>query len=451
MPSHHVIRRYVLLCFLFSLRGVWAQYEPVLVALGTPDSIQVTGYSDEPPLGVAILRADWLAVDGPAPSFTFISLGQQAELPPVALIELLVAGVDQYLDQRLEFTRNGVEHTMPVDGLAGGVDRLLAMASMHFGTPVVALSEATRRQLQRVCSIDWSQANFGVDGGDDQEKYMAIFYYVRAQRNELERNLRNDLSPLVGLRIQLGEPAPGTGAPGQPLQVPTVCTTVFDDENYLCALDLRLDSTMAVPDVHLTDDLLSDIALQAGRMEASAEQPRLRKRDRWLKTELDAINQRLDRIDQRKELWALRDRMDDLEGRVDDLSLHVDQLDRGGDEARQAENPVAGLSALTGKNLSVHFTLGSATLGAEEAALLNEVIRAMAQAPTGRVLLTGHADSSGDPARNLALSEQRAKSVRNYLLGHGISGERVLLNYTGSRYSTGAGAAERRVSLDWIR
>ena len=60
-------------------------------------------------------------------------------------------------------------------------------------------------------------------------------------------------------------------------------------------------------------------------------------------------------------------------------------------------------------------------------------------------------ERSGDPDRNLALSEQRAKAVRQYLLAHGISGERVLLNYTGSRYSTGAGAADRRVSLDWIR
>ena len=450
MPIHHVIRGVFICCLVYSSGEVSAQADPLLVPQGTPDTIDITGYARTPGTGEAVFRAEWIAVDGPRPRFSFTPLAFHADLQQVDLTDLLVAGVDQYLDQRIVFTRNGVQAALPMGQLAAGVDRVIALASNYAGVPVVSLSEATRKQLQRLCTIDWSQASFGVDGGEDQEKYMAIYYYVRAQRNELERNLRTDLSPLLGVWIRLEQPT-GSGTANRPTVVPTVCASVYDDDNYLCALDLRMDSSMAVTDVHLTDELLSNIALQAGRMDAPVQQPRLGKRDRWLKSELDAINQRLDRIDQRKELWALRDRMDEMEGRLGELSGKVEELGRGRTGNDQLENPVAGLSALTGKNLSVPFASGSAALGAGQMALLDEVVMAMDQAPTGRVLLTGHADRSGDPDRNLALSEQRAKAVRQYLLAHGISGERVLLNYTGSRYSTGAGAADRRVSLDWIR
>jgi outer membrane protein OmpA-like peptidoglycan-associated protein len=112
---------------------------------------------------------------------------------------------------------------------------------------------------------------------------------------------------------------------------------------------------------------------------------------------------------------------------------------------------VAGLSALTGKDLEVRFAIGSSELGAEARALLLEVVRAMAQAPGDRLLVTGRADASGDAAANLVLSERRAKAVRDFLISHGIGGERVLLNYYGSTRSTTVGVGERRVDLEWLR
>lgn len=143
--------------------------------------------------------------------------------------------------------------------------------------------------------------------------------------------------------------------------------------------------------------------------------------------------------------------MDDIEGRLDDVSLQVDELNRERDSSASTENPVASLSALTGKNVRVHFPMGSSALDANAQGLLNEVAASMRQVPQGRLLVTGYADPSGSPALNLALSEQRAKAVRNYLLQRGVGGDRILLNYFGASQSTGAGAAERRVELEWIR
>ena len=37
--------------------------------------------------------------------------------------------------------------------------------------------------------------------------------------------------------------------------------------------------------------------------------------------------------------------------------------------------------------------------------------------------IQGHTDSKGDDARNKRLSQQRAESVRSYLIGKGIAAE----------------------------
>lgn len=443
MSLHLLHRGGFFLAFLLSCGFTHAQSALSFLASGGPDSVVVVAFAGDPGQGAPVLGAAWDGIDGAAPQFRWTSREGDAQAD---LADLIVAGIDQYLDQRVHFTKNGVVTDLPVARLAAGMDRMIALAAARAGAAGTSLSEATRKQLARVCSIDWSKATFGVDGGDDQEKYLAIFYYVRTQRQELERNLRADLSPLQGIHVPAG-PVAATGPAGGQVQAPTVCATVFDDDNYLCALDLRVDSTFNLPDARLTDSMLSAIARKAERPEQPAQELKMRKRDRWLKAELDAINQRLDQVDQRKELWALRDRMDDIEGRLDDLSLHVDELDRDRRVPGGSENPLAGLSRLTGRNLAVAFEPGSSELGPLQQQLLSEVVDAMARDAAGRVLLTGQADTTGDPARNMALSERRAKAVRNFLLARGIGPDRVLLNYSGS----GAGGAERRVVLEWLR
>jgi len=56
---------------------------------------------------------------------------------------------------------------------------------------------------------------------------------------------------------------------------------------------------------------------------------------------------------------------------------------------------------------------------------LSELTRVLSQNPGIRVRLDGYTDSIGDPGYNQALSERRAKSVRDYLVGKGIDGSRV--------------------------
>jgi outer membrane protein OmpA-like peptidoglycan-associated protein len=425
-----------------------AQKEVVLNAEGTRDSISVVGRPAGSMDGAAVLHARWSGVDGRATTSIFRFQAEAGQGNALHLDELIVAGVGEYLDQRIHFNKVGVTTDMPVERMVRGIDRMIAASAQHFGATPIGLSPATRDQLQRVSRIDWSNATFGVDGGEDQEKYLAIYYYVRSQRQELERQLRNDLIPLAGVDV-FGPTSVTTIDPGRTDSVPTVCSTVFDDQNFLCPLDLKADSGGVVHDVQLTNDLLANITAGAQATKA-VDEPKLRKRDRWLKAELDAINGRIDKLDQRKELWALRDRMDAVEGRMDQLDTEMKELKSGRSSVGTGENPMANLSALTGKNLTVYFAVGSATVEGPGRALLVDVAREMGLSPKDRVLITGYADPTGNPSANLELSERRAKAVRGFLLDLGIAPDRLLLNYYGASRSTGPDASQRRVEIEWL-
>lgn len=299
------------------------------------------------------------------------------------------------------------------------------------------------QQLDRLCHIDWGQARFGVDGGPEQDKYLAIFYYVRSQRDELERQLKADLLPLAAVPVIKELELP----PGRTVAVNSVCGSVFDDANFLCALDLAVaDQAMDLSDAPLDAHLLESMQ-RAYPKAAPVAEHKVRKRDRWLKNELDLINERIDATDQRKELWAVRDRLDDLEGRLDDLGMEVRELRDGGGAV---DNPIADLSALTGRNVTVHFAHGGAVIDAEGMILLNEVFEQLAHSPMQRILITGYSDASGDPATNLVISERRARAVRAYLMERGVGEGRLLVNFFGDARSAGPDPSERRVEIEWM-
>ncbi|MBL7980394.1 MAG: OmpA family protein [Flavobacteriales bacterium] len=397
-----------------------------------------------------LFQAVWRTVPGATATFQWQPSARVPSGTHLMLDRLMEAAIGAYLDTRVHFTRNGVQADLPAERMVGDIDAMVKAAAKEFGVEAlaVALSEPTRRQLDRLTRIDWSQARFGVDGGAEQDKYLAIYYYVRSQREELERQLRADLLPLASVEVLRGESAD----PGTTVRINSTCGTVFDEQNFLCALDLQLaDTGNGGVDPVLGQQLMEQMAQRSAEanVNANAPQAKVRKRDLWLKNELDAINQRIDRMDQRKELWELRDRMEDLEDRMSGLELEVRdvrQVASSGDN-----NPLADLSALTGRNLIIRFERNSTTLDPEYRVVLNEVFEQLARSPQDRVLITGYTDRSGDAAVNLRLSEERAKAVRNYLLQRGIAPERLLVNYYGDSRSTGRDPSERRVEVEWLR
>jgi outer membrane protein OmpA-like peptidoglycan-associated protein len=69
----------------------------------------------------------------------------------------------------------------------------------------------------------------------------------------------------------------------------------------------------------------------------------------------------------------------------------------------------------------VNFEFDSATLTSESRAILDEALRILQRHPDLKVEIAGHTDSSGSDEYNQGLSQRRAKSVLDYLVGKGAN------------------------------
>jgi outer membrane protein OmpA-like peptidoglycan-associated protein len=74
---------------------------------------------------------------------------------------------------------------------------------------------------------------------------------------------------------------------------------------------------------------------------------------------------------------------------------------------------------------AIFFQTGKAVILPASFALLDEVATAMTARPSMLVRIEGHTDNRGGRAYNLRLSQTRADSVRGYLVGKGISSDRL--------------------------
>ncbi len=74
---------------------------------------------------------------------------------------------------------------------------------------------------------------------------------------------------------------------------------------------------------------------------------------------------------------------------------------------------------------SILFASGKSTLLPDARSKLDQVADALKSAQEQSYIVEGHADSRGSTPLNQRLSEQRAETVRNYLVERGISPDRV--------------------------
>jgi len=106
---------------------------------------------------------------------------------------------------------------------------------------------------------------------------------------------------------------------------------------------------------------------------------------------------------------------------------------------------------------SVLFDNAKASIRAESYSTLDNVASIMQEYPRSRFLIEGHTDSRGRDAYNQKLSDERAASVLNYLIGKGISSSRLQSKGFGETQpiasnDTAAGRQEnRRVQLSILK
>ncbi|MEI8243631.1 MAG: OmpA family protein [bacterium] len=90
----------------------------------------------------------------------------------------------------------------------------------------------------------------------------------------------------------------------------------------------------------------------------------------------------------------------------------------------------------------VHFAYDSFVLPPQEVAKIDDVARFLAENSDRVVNVDGHCDERGSNEYNLSLGEQRAQSVRTYLIATGIDAGRIQTRSFGKEKPLDAGHSE---------
>jgi outer membrane protein OmpA-like peptidoglycan-associated protein len=105
---------------------------------------------------------------------------------------------------------------------------------------------------------------------------------------------------------------------------------------------------------------------------------------------------------------------------------------------------------------NITFPTGRSEIRSDFYPVLNSVGKVLIKFEKTAIKVSGHSDSTGDATKNQTLSEERAASVGQYLIGRGVKSGRVQTTGYGSRYpigsnSTGSGREQnRRVELELL-
>ncbi|HEY8380494.1 MAG TPA: OmpA family protein [Nannocystis sp.] len=107
------------------------------------------------------------------------------------------------------------------------------------------------------------------------------------------------------------------------------------------------------------------------------------------------------------------------------------------------------LAKFTGTIKGIYFDLDKDTIKPKSRPVLDRAVAVLKEFPTIRIEISGHTDSTGSPEYNKDLSARRARSVKNYLIEHGIDESRIEARGAGmdepvDTNKTAAGRAKNR-------
>lgn len=283
-----------LLAFFFLLCGGLAAQQaerPDLRCGGPQDRIWVEAGIDQ--RNEVLLRGTWRM--GAAISFTYERPQLSTRAISLRLDAFLLPAIDHLLDQHIHFRKHGVEADASVEQLVEWMDAVVRAALMELAPSVQfgGLKASTIAQLEWLCDLRWGGRS---EGYSVDERYLIIHRSVRGHRGELMRQIRADLLPLaqVELLLPIGiELDPRYNEP-----VPTVCGTVFDEDNLLCALDLGMEPEL-MNEATATLELRVLEQLEQRIRDQARSRKKVRKQDRWLFEELDALHRRMGRLEER--------------------------------------------------------------------------------------------------------------------------------------------------------
>ena len=117
-------------------------------------------------------------------------------------------------------------------------------------------------------------------------------------------------------------------------------------------------------------------------------------------------------------------------------------------EAAKAQAALDAVEAAKNSNNNVYFTIGKSDINSNEMYKIKKLIKKLQSDPQATATICGFADKyTGDPERNMILSEARATDVAAEIVKAGIDPSRVKTFWYGDTVEVSKSAAKNRVSV----
>ncbi len=135
--------------------------------------------------------------------------------------------------------------------------------------------------------------------------------------------------------------------------------------------------------------------------------------------------------------------------RMDRQAERIEEEIPGAEVTRVGE----GINVTFNEEAGVYFDTSKSNVKGTSAETLNKLAGIFKEYPDSYILVEGHTDSAGADDYNMKLSEQRAKSVTNYLIAQGLDASRFNTKWYGETQPKGDNstkegkAMNRRVEL----
>ncbi len=384
-------------------------------------------------------------------NFHYYQKVKEAEVNSV--VELTCASLALYIDRNLTVSGNKAKWSKAEKIIYKDINALVVSSFKYYQykslAPFKSFSQDVMEQIQKISSLDFGNTSEFDSKWTEQEIQKRKYIFFKKEVDYLMLLLQTELGVFSAENLLTLESV-------EAVEVDTA-EFEFDPNEFLSSAEIELsDETIKL--LGQKDESQLEMGSNASDNEfAELRKVILENNSKLGKLEEQMNAMRIDQLEWMDQQNKERDQM--LQSQINDLKEMVIELVRasgnealanveigGGDISIKNTNAIENLPSF----IEVYFDKASTKLNIETQLVLSEVVDMAVRMPDTKILITGMADKSGDEARNLILSQERASQVKKFFVQSGLNSERFVMRYTGSSKSSESSSTDRKVRIEFI-
>lgn len=326
-------------------------------------------------------------------------------------------------------------------------------------------SPNVEEKLDAIEKLDFSRTQYAAGASDAESARQMEAFYLQRELDNLKELARMEVGIYGSANVLVKSGSEETFIDAGTKQKLLDEYTAYDKDNPLAPIRVELsDASVAMIQFKDTSSLTGSSPDENGAEPDNEFASQVLKLLESNNSKLDGMQKQID--DLRTEQVKLWQQSQDeknvaMQHQIDDLRDMVMALVgmKTGEPLASADNSTSLPPRNTSPSyivnmpgsVSVLFSKSSSSLDANSKLALNEVVDILARDPRVNIIITGYADKTGDTAKNLVLSQMRAKAVQNFIAQSGLPANRLVTNYFGDSESSSENRSDRKVEIEFVR